>query len=315
MPPLNLFLQLTISVAVLIAANVATHRLAKNSTPRQILRTARDAVGVTDIFLGNSMVQAAVDESVMAKARPGSRPLNIGLGCSSPVEHYLLFRQQTNHPGATVYYGYSNTQLTDPVTGNWATLVGNRAMSYYVEPDIARGFYTSGSLVWELFFQACSRVPMVVERYGIWGRVERLRRWLGALGLPLQESNRFGRAEDFNHLTLSDTNFVSQCERAVTGNMPLSAPLSALFGDIRSSGRRLCVIEMPITKQYRELYHRLPAWKAYKNHIRNLVSRYGADHIEASDWVDDSGFSDVIHLNKQGAAVFSERMAKWASGQ
>lgn len=306
----HLAVQLALAALVLLALNAVVDLLAANSIPRQLLRAAERSEPATHLFLGNSTMAAGCDEAAFARAHSGCRPLNLGFGSSSPVEHYLIYRQQHNHGGATVYYGFLDTQLTDPPAGDWSTLVGNRAMAYYVEPDVARQFYTAGSPARDLSFQVCSHVPMMIERYAVWAKVERLRRMFGELGMPARANNRFGRAEDFAQLEQTVSVFAARCEQAVTDRVPLSAPVAALFRQAQGPGHRLNVIEMPMPRSHRDQYYRLPAWAAYRAHLKDLVQSAGGTYIEASDWIGDDGFADALHLNSLGAEQFSGRLGR-----
>jgi hypothetical protein len=305
-----LLLQFLCAGVTLVAANVAVQCLAQNSVPRQMLRAAQQTTGVTDLFLGNSTMAAGLDERAFAAERPAARPLNLGLGTSSPVEHYLLYRQWRADAAARVYYGFLDTQLTDPPAGSWDTLAGNRALAYYAEPEVARQLYAPHSLWQRLAFRVCGYLPVVVERYAIWANVERLRRRLGALGLPARAENRFGRAEDFALLELEYAEFVARCERAVAERAPLNAALVALFAQARLAGHSLYVIEMPMPARHCARYYRHSVWQAYQAHLRDLVHAAGGVYVEASEWIADEGFVDPLHLNAQGATQFSAQLSR-----
>lgn len=304
----HLSAQFVLAALVLLAANVLVSRLAVNSVPRQLLQTAARSAPATDLFLGNSTMAAGLDEAAFAGTRVECRPLNLGLGSSSPVEHYVIYRQVDKHAGAAVYYGFLDTQLTDPPEGSWSTLIGNRAMAYYVEPDVARRYYTARSPARDFLFRACSHVPLLIERHTIWAKVERLRRRLGELGMPVQTTNRFGRAEDFALLEQSVTDFIAHCDQAVANQSPLSEPVQDLLRQARASARRLAVIEMPMPRSHRERYYQLPAWLIYRAHLKILVHSAGGVYVEASDWIEDAGFADALHLNATGAKQFSNRL-------
>src|SRR4051812_26412401 len=109
--------QLVVTAIVLVAANIVIGQATKNSLPRQLLRHGQETKGATHSFLGNSTMAAGLKESAFATARPGSVPLNLGLGDTGPVEHYLIYRQQQPHDAVTIYYGFLDTQLTDPPLG------------------------------------------------------------------------------------------------------------------------------------------------------------------------------------------------------
>ena len=104
---------------------------------------------------------------------------------------------RANIAGAAVVYGFLDTHLTDPVDGGWDSLVGNRALAYYVDPEAARRLYAANSPAQALILQIVGQVRALSRRYAIWAKVELLRRKLGEMGMPAKETNRFGRTEDF----------------------------------------------------------------------------------------------------------------------
>jgi hypothetical protein len=299
------------AMMVLVAANLLFQRLSANSVPRVLLRTADQSKLATDLFLGNSTIAAGLNSEAFAGAKPSSRPLNLGLGASSSVEHNLIFRQQQKHQSAAVFYGFFDSQLTDPPEGDWETLVGNRAMSYYVEPEAAIGFYAPNSPVKAFALRLVSFVPILSERYTIWSKVELLRRSFGEVGMPKKETNQFGRVEDFALLESSQADFITRCKQATSAQAPLSEPVAAIFRQVRESGRKLYVIEMPLPVGHRQGFYSHPEWLAYRSHIMKLVAETGGIYVPASDWIGEAGFSDHLHLNADGAKTFSTRLGRW----
>jgi hypothetical protein len=304
--------QVALALAVLAAANAAVAWLARNSVPRQVLRRGASSPPATDLFLGNSTMAAGLDESAFAAILPG-RPLNLGMS-GSPVEHLLIYRQQGRHRGARVYYGAFDTQLTDPPSGGWGDLIGNRAMAYYVEPEVSIRYYAPREPVRALLHRLAGRFPALAERAALWVKVENLRRALGELGMPKKAVNRFGRAEDFALLEGDLSGFRARCAEAVARDAPLSGPVRELFALARDAGGGLYVVEMPMPSRHRRRYYATPEWPAYRAHVEALVARAGGVVVPASDWVGDDGFIDALHLNAEGARAFSRRLARWVAG-
>lgn len=313
MTPSRLGVQALMAVIALVAANAVIHRSAANSVPRQVLRRGQEAPAATDLFLGNSTMMAALDEHVFSKHRPGSRPLNLGLGSSEPVEHYLILLHQERHHGAAIYYGFFGTQLTEPPEGSWFTLVGNRAMAYYGGLETALEFYAPGNPVRAWLLRTVARVPLLVERYAIWSSVEKARRVLGGLGLPKKQANRFGQAEDFALLESGDEALAEAALAAAGRTVSLSSPVMALLGRAREQGGPVYVIEMPVPQARREQLYDRPEWQAYRARVASLVRNAGATFIPATDWVADTGFADPLHVNASGAMTFSARLALWSA--
>jgi hypothetical protein len=306
----RLAIQILLAVIVLVAANVVVSVLARNSNPRQLLRSGDEAEPATDLFLGNSLMAAGLDTTAFAAVKPG-RPLNLSLGSSSPVEHALIYQRQGKHRGATVYYGFFDSQLTDLQDGGWEKLVGNRAMAYYVEPETAIGFYAPDSPLRSCGHRLVARIPVLVERHTIWSKVEKLRRLLGEIGMPRKDTNRFGRAEDFVLLEADPDEFASRCSQAVADRVPLNGPLRAIFHQANGRNSPVLVVEMPMTEQHRQRFYSGPAWEAYRSHLIECVREAGGVYVPAADWVGQDGFADHLHMNAVGARAFSSRLARW----
>jgi hypothetical protein len=304
-------IQVVLAMTVLVAANILFQRLSRNSVPRALLRTAEQSKPATDLFFGNSTMAAGLDNQAFAAAKPNSQPVNLGMGSSSSVEHYLIFRQQLKHQSSAVYYGFFDTQLTDPAEGDWGTLVGNRSMSYYIEPETAIRFYAPDSPAKATTLRLVSLVPILAERYTIWSKVELLRRSFGEVGMPKKKSNQFGRVEDFALLESPKAEFIARCQQATSLRTPFSSPISAMFQRVRASGRKLYVIEMPLPMSHRQGFYRYSEWLAYRAHIMKLVTETGGIYVSASDWIGEDGFSDHLHLSPTGAKTFSTRLARW----
>jgi hypothetical protein len=183
-------------------------------------------------------------------------------------------------------------------------------MSYYVDRDVAIGFYAPDdpATAWQI--RVVSWVPILVERSALWARVERLRRQLAGIGLPPRGKTRFGRAEDFAQLEARyEADFAGRCRAAVERRAELIAPVRDMLESARGAGAQMLVVEMPITSGHRRRFYETPEWAAYRALLADRVRHEGGEYVVASDWVGDDGFDDVLHLNERGAAEFSRRLA------
>lgn len=305
----HLFVQFTLFSAMLVIANVAVTVLARNSHPRQLLR--KDAPPpATHLFFGNSTMAAGFKEHAFTQGYGDCRPLNLGIGSTLPVEHYLLFRSWSRRSGVVVCYGFFDLQLTEPPDGNWGALVGNRAMAYYVEPDVAVSFYARDSVVKAASMRLVGHVPMLVERLTVWAKVEQVRRRLGEIGFPQAAQNQFGRVNDFTQLELDEGTFRRQCVEAVELSRPLTEPVARMLRETISSGGRFTFVEMPMPAEHRSKYYDCPEWQSYRNYLRAMIAGSQGRYVAAADWIPDSGFSDPLHLNENGAKEFSKRLGR-----
>ena len=273
-----------------------------------------DTRGLTHLALGNSLMAAGFDSSAFDQylGSPNAVAFNAGLGSSYPVEHLILLRRALRDHSTinTVIYGFFDLQLTDNSAVTTSDLVGNRAASYYLEPDIALEYYRMSPRD-RLAFELLRHVPMFVDRAAIWARVEQARRAMAQIGLPVVATNRFGQVSDFALLEArSSANFNGQCERALRETPELSAPVRQIIRQSQARGARVVIVEMPMSEYHRRTFYSVPGWVQYRDHVRALVEANGATYVAASDWIaDPSEFADHLHLAPSGAQDFSRKLA------
>jgi hypothetical protein len=307
----RLGVQVTVWLVVLVTANVTVARLTANSIPRQLVRTIERSPSITDLFVGTSQIVVAIDPEAFERARPNTRALNAGMGATSIVEHAILMRRALSRHPVRAFYGFWNTPLTDEPPSGWRDLFGNRAMSYYVDRETAIGFIAPHDPVRAWAIRLTSFVPLIVERAALWGSVERLRRTLGGIGRPPQAANRFGRVEDFALLQQTDDAFRRACREPVERRSGLVAPVVDMLDRGRDAGTKVVMVLMPMPSSYRDRFFTTPEWQRYVAYVTSEIQRHGGVYLDASDWVDDNGFADAVHITPAAASTFSARLAAW----
>jgi hypothetical protein len=305
-------------VSVLLVYNLLIHQTAKNSQRRQLLAAIDRIPADTDsLFLGNSLVEAGCDAASFRLAWTRNdqpiHPANIALGATSPVEHYLILKKALSHNLHLkfVIYGFFDDQLNAPVHGDWADLVGNRALSYYF-PDEAASMYAPNSTLkkWQLRIANC--LPMLSERSSLWGKVEMARRRLDEIGMPKHQTNRYGRVEDFSALEASDTSaFNQRCGAVVEKQMGFSLPIQKIIALSQAQGAKVILVEMPMPSRHRTVFYSSAAWIKLKSYVAKLAADKNLVLVSAADWLqDDANFEDATHLNADGAKLFSAKLSE-----
>lgn len=336
------FILAGIALAILAGYNALIWFASKTTQRYRMLQTIQHLPPGTDcIFLGNSLMTSGGDVAAFKSAWPGPKrggdasspnsatgasqpqadppaPVNLALGATTPVEHYLILKHALEQPVRIKYlvYGFFDDQLNAPASGGWTDLMGNRAFSYYF-PKEAAAFYAPGSRweVWKLW--AVGHIPMFADRSSFWGKIELLRRWCGQIGMPKQKYDRFGRAADFAELEPRDVaSFTKRCESVVRGQKGFSPAMRGIFQLAREHGVKVILVEMPMPSKHRDEFYSLPAWADLRAYLQSLAARENAAYLSASDWVpDDRDFMDSMHMNERGAKVFSRRLAIAMSGE
>lgn len=237
--------------------------------------------------------------------------MNLALGATTPVEHYLILHRALQQPLHLKYliYGFFDDQLLTPARARWSDLVGNRALSYYF-PAQAAAFYAPGSRLepWEL--RLTGSVPMLADRSSLWGKVEQVRRVVEDFGMPKHKSNRFGRVEDFAALEARDLpSFVHRCDTACE-QASFSEPIREIIRLGNEHGAKVVLLEMPMPSRHRKVFYSSPAWVELRAHAQSLARREHAVYLTADDWApDDLDFEDATHLSEGGAKIFSRQLA------
>ena len=313
----RLFVAAGVALAILVGYN-ALISIAARTSLRQAARASLERIPpeVNCVFLGNSLVEAGCDVPAFIAGWPQRagtiKPVNLALGATTPVEHWLILNRALKQPIKVKYliYGFFDDQLNAPVRGDWADLVGNRAFSYYF-PDEAAEFYAPGSTLKKWQLGVTERVPMLSERSSLWGEVELLRRRLDEVGMPPRKINRFGRVDDFKTLESDDTaSFTRRCESVMAGKSGFSPPIREIVRLGRAHGAIVVFVEMPVPTRHRRVFYGAPVWPQMRDYVQSLAWEEGAVFLSACDWVkDDSYFEDSMHLNEAGAKLFSWRLA------
>ena len=126
--------------------------------------------------------------------------------------------------------------------------------------------------------------------------------------MPKQALNQFGRAADFDLLEGDAQEFMTRCRHHSSSQFTLSAPVSAMIQLAKQRAAPFYIIEMPMTARHRTVYYTSPAWLTYRRKLVERVVKEGGHYVNASDWIDEAGFSDALHLNQTGAKNFSVRL-------
>ena len=215
-------------------------------------------------------------------------PFNLALGASDTVEHLLLLRRaMAAHPEIAIcVYGFFDFQLTEQPMPKMS---GNGTLAYYLEPGVAAQYYKLSGLSKRLF-PLYGKFPYLMERSTVFEKVELARRRLSEIGMPHARTNQFGRASDFSLLEASSpSQFDATCREIVDNKVGLSKPVKALITLMRSQGKRIVVVEMPMPERHRHLFYDRPAWADYRNYLCHAVLEMGAEYVQADDWISKRG--------------------------
>jgi hypothetical protein len=306
-----------LTLAIVVAADLTIGRLTRKTAPREVMvRIGCSPKAVEVLGIGNSLIAAGFDPISVEETlgTPSSRPsaVNAGLGASGVIEHLELTRLALRHHTIRyLVYGFFDQQMASDAPLRNSDLIGNRAILYYLEPDLTLQF-AHFSIFNRAEFQLCRSAAILRERGSLWAKVEGLRRKMEGLGMPSQQSNQFGRKADFALLEASNSeDFRNKCRGVLDSGHMLSAPIQALFLEAKERGTSVIVVEMPMHPSHLQRFYEEPEWEEFRSKTRDAVEADGGLYLNASDWIFDPRlFSDDLHLSPNGAKQFSRMLAQ-----
>jgi ribosomal protein S14 len=312
----GILLSLTIAVAILIASDRLIQRMARNSIPRRTIQTIVSAPETIDVLgVGNSLIECGIDtvsvEQTFRKAGRRCVAVNAGLPSSGMIEQLVMARVAFRHHAVrALILGFVDQMMALDVVSKNSDLIGNRSMLYYQEPQLTLQYARFDPLD-RVSFQMFRTSALLRERTSIWANVERLRRVMGSLGMPPEETNRFGRLADLALLEARDPqSFQAACQTVIQSGEFLSAPIAALLQQAREHGVKVFVVEMPVSSSHRERFYSLPVWEKFRAGTQAAVESAGATYLDASAWMPDGPLLlDHVHLSRPGGTEFSRRLA------
>jgi hypothetical protein len=317
MRPRIVFIAIAVTLVIVAAADLAVGRAASSSVPRQTMRRINAAGPVINVLgVGSSLMAAGFDEAAVQqtfqKAGRDIVAINGGLGASGAIEHLDLVRLALQHHSVQyLVYGFADQQMsTEPPLKN-SDLIGNRAMLYYDEPQLTLQ-YARFDWLDRIEFQTYRCCALLRERSNIWAKVEKMRRAMQEVGMPRQETNRFGRRADFNLLEATGPEqFGERCRTVIRSSDFISPALQELFKEAKGHGTRVMVVEMPATPLHVKRFYDQPMWEEYSVGNRAAFDRAGLAFIDASRWIPNANdFQDNFHLAATGASKFSRLLAE-----
>ncbi|MFY0580619.1 hypothetical protein ACN28S_45930 [Cystobacter fuscus] len=170
----------------------------------------------------------------------------------------------------------------------------------YAFPEDAAALYAPGSWETAWRFRAMSLLPMLAERTTLWSKVETLRKAMGAWGMA---AGTAPKEEDLEELA-------RRLGRVVHEDRGLSPAVKELFRLAETRGSRMIVVAMPDGRP--PGFHDGPASRALRAYNRAQVEAAHGLYIDASQWVVEREYykADGVHLNPEGARLFSERLGR-----
>lgn len=301
-----------VALGMLGLLNFLIARSARRMPPQQLLaRIDATAQNARVVFLGDSQVDADIDPAAFSAAC-GLASMNVGLGGTKSSEHCLVLEHVLRHAlgVGTVFYGFYDNLLTQPVPSDLREIGGNRALAFLF-PQRAAELLFPHSARSRFEFRILSGIPLFTQRHTLWTKVERVRRTLAAVGMPPIARNRFGGVIDFAAMEPKDEiTFRRDLAEAVRERRPFNFAVREMLRHCRERQLRFELILMPVQAARRMRWYSSVEWRDYCAYVTELVKSEGGALIDAADWIADDQFEDPLHAYPHGARSFSTLLAK-----
>jgi hypothetical protein len=297
-------------------ADFLVERMARVLLPQRLLESIKSAPhDIAVLGVGNSLIQYGFDskaiERVCRESRQVCSAFDAGLGGTGTVVHVAVARSIIKQRSVkTIVYGFYDFQMVDNWIGTNPDLTGNNSILYHVDQETALK-YAYYDTLHRTLFSVYKHVALLRESYAIQGDVEKLRRSVGSVGMPPEQTNWFGRVADFALVESPDSvSFANKCRAVIKSGKFLADPLAELFEEARRGGIRLIVVEMPMSRSHLSRFYNQPVWGEFRYKTKQAAEAAGATYLDASRWMSEGElFVDHVHLSAEGARKFSGTLA------
>jgi len=281
--------------------------------PNRILNQAIAAGDGCVVVIGDSRMQAGIDAGSLRSALgAGSCVASLGIGALGIEGQGLALRRYVSAPRepVAVVLGAGPILPMEPVDPS--KMVGNMAveLAWSRAQDVGAFFpgFPLRSLDPGLRFSI--ERTNAIETYAslVW---EKMQPWQARLaGSSVGASNRFGLVEDMRRLV--DGFAVDALERLERWSDAWSEGpwFDAIDATARATGAALVVVHVPMPAVYRRRVNDTPLWRAYQAWLSADLRKRGDRYIDMSASIDDSLFEDGVHLDAEGARLFSRQLGK-----
>jgi hypothetical protein len=320
------FLQLaTLALALFAIDRVFAWYAPNHYIPEARLRAALAAGDRCVTLVGDSRVVAGYDAAALGQGlsttgSSGPCSANIAIGALKVSGMAVALREYLSRGGAPrliVVGNAADTLLAPEQPADPASFIGNEAVQLaWSRPSdvhiLYPGFPTTNVLAFDQGFRfSVARSTALGTYLSIaWQKVQVLQD--RAAGLQ-QKVNTFGALADMDAYGKN----LEQAARARLAKImagPEAERLDRSFLEIerhaRAAGARLIVVELPMPPRFQRAVTGTPEARSFRSWLAGRLSRERGILIDLSEpeWLRPEHFGDVLHLNEQGAALFSDAL-------
>jgi hypothetical protein len=79
---------------------------------------------------------------------------------------------------------------------------------------------------------------------------------------------------------------------------------------VHQHGANLVVVHIPMSSGYRQRVNQTEEWRSYSAWLAEDLTRRGDAYVDLSASVEDGHFGDGVHVDHEGAQVFSQALGR-----
>ena len=301
------------------AADVALgHYAAVHFGPNRLLRDAVAAGDGCVLTIGDSRMEAGIDRDSLNDALSGGRSTgcvaSLGIGAvglegqSLALRRYLSVRQSP----PLVVLGAGVLLPAEPVDPS--QMVGNAAveLAWASATDVTNFFpgFPFREIDAGLRFSIERTNAMQSYASLIWAKVQNVQAGLTGGQERIGPANRFGLVQDMNKLADAFATDATQRLERWAGDWRESSWFEHIDWLVQQHGAKLVVVHIPMNSAYRQRVNQTELWGSYSAWLAKDLTQRGDAYVDLSASVDDGHFGDGVHVDHEGAQVFSRALGR-----
>ncbi len=296
-------------------------RVRKTFIPeRSLVAAVAAGQGCVATFGDSRMVAGLVSEVLLERLQrddPAACHAQLAIGAGDIAAHHVALRrylvEYARRPrllllGVTLDSILARPEPPERLIGNQVVVLG------WSEPGDVALLYPG--FPWHHFddgFRFLVQRSRPLLSYGslTWAHVQRFQDRL--IGKPASsERNRFGLVADMRALAEGMRTEMAQQLGGFPDRVPFHPAFLAWLALAKEHGVESLVVELPMPADYRNAQNQAPNAGVVRAAMCREVERHGGRcaNSAAPSWIDDRFFADDLHLDAQGAKLFSRDVAE-----
>jgi hypothetical protein len=303
----------------LSVTDVALSRYAQvHFGPNRLLRAAVATGDRCVLTIGDSRMEAGVDPESLIEAldRDGRATCvaSLGIGAVGLEGQSLALRRYLSAPRHPLVVVLGVGLLLPGDSVDPSQMVGNAALelAWSNAADVATFFPGFPLRDFDPGVRFSIERTNAMQSYAslIWAKVQGVQTWLTSGQDGVGPSNKFGLLDDMNKLAETFARDAGARLERWQGDWRESSWFEYVDQTVRQRGAKLVVVHVPMNSAYRRRVNDTQLWGSYSAWLAKDLAKRGDAFVDLSASVDDARFGDGVHVDRDGAALFSRALGQ-----